>query len=174
MIPHQLSGEAELEFKTAGLEATFRIPADSVAAPEEKAPRPAAANENRVKTPAKLHGRALLVEDNTLIALSTAGWLEELGADDIVTVGTEEQALDSIRNARPDFALVDTHLGSQTSDAIVKELLTRDVPVVLASGYGASEGVLSRFPGIPILQKPYHRDDIIAALNASSISQKRH
>ena len=98
--------------------------------------------------------RILVLEDDALIAMMLAEWLQELGHEVLGPVGTDVAALTIIDGAGVDAALLDLRLGDGDSYAVAAALRSRGVPFAFASGYGPA-GVLEEFRDCPILGKPY-------------------
>ncbi|SDE61256.1 HWE histidine kinase domain-containing protein [Limimaricola pyoseonensis] len=158
-VPFELRGEAELRFALTGVEARFVIPARHVSdAPEAGDAAPAA------EAPAqqRLSGRALVVEDNMIIALDGADILTELGCAEAVTANGVGEALRLIESNGFDLALLDVNLGNETSTPVAEALTAHGVPFVLATGYGATEAIAEAFPGAPVIKKPYTKRSLQA------------
>lgn len=104
----------------------------------------------------------LLVDDDALTALGSADLIEDLGHA-VVTAHSGREALGVVA-ARDDIDLVvtDQAMPGMTGVALAEALReTRpDLPVILATGYGASpEGA-----DLPILPKPYDQAQLAAAI----------
>ncbi|WIM13250.1 response regulator [Enhydrobacter sp.] len=108
--------------------------------------------------------RVLLVEDEVVLRMSTADMLERL--DCLVTgVGSGEEALDLLAGGGNfDLLLTDLGLPGISGEELAKEVRARfpDMPVVIASGYGATASGPSdtRF-----ISKPYSSIDLQQALD---------
>lgn len=166
-IPHELSGTAEIRFEPDGLRARLTIPAQYLADPPadalhetEAAPRDAILADH-------LGGNILLVEDNLLIALETEDALYTLGAEDVHIAATTGAALAYLRDARPDFAVLDYNLGREQSVPIAERLAADGILFVFASGYGDSAVIDPRFRDRPIIAKPYTARALLEAYNAA-------
>jgi CheY-like chemotaxis protein len=107
--------------------------------------------------------RILIVEDETMIAMMIEDFLTELGWDVVALVGSLDRALAMARDADIDAAVLDVNLNGQDSFAAADVLWERNIPFVFATGYG-SDGITDRFPNVPVLTKPFHRDDLDRAL----------
>ena len=83
------------------------------------------------KVPAMAH--LLVLEDDGLIALMLAEWLEEMGHS-VTTTTTIEGALQALAVHQFDAALVDFRIGAATSQAVLDELEARAFPYAIASG----------------------------------------
>lgn len=74
-------------------------------------------------------------------------------------------ALSAIDQRRPDFAIVDFNLGSESSAPVARELANRRIPFVLATGYAEVGDKLAEFGASALIRKPYGRDEIEAILD---------
>lgn len=108
--------------------------------------------------------RILIVEDETMIAMMAEDFLIDLGWDVVGLVGSLDQALLQAREADIDAAILDVNLRGHDSFAAADILSERNIPFVFASGYGA-DGLAGRFDNVPVLTKPFHRDDLERALS---------
>lgn len=113
---------------------------------------------------APLPPRALLVEDEAVIALDMTDILQDAGVIDIRVATTAEQGLALLEEGVVDFAILDVNLGTTTSLGIARALAEKRVPFVLTTGCNHGSGEMSAFPPSPVLQKPYSPDDIIEAI----------
>lgn len=162
-IPHDLGGEASIEYRRHGFEGHFRIPAQHVVgtggAPAAERARPALPVQND----APLKGlKVLLAEDNMIIALDAEQHLFDLGAEDVVVAPTAEEALALVDEVQPDFAALDFNLGSATSLPVAERLRERGIPFAFMTGLGDTLSV-DGFDNVPLVQKPYSASQIAAA-----------
>ncbi len=109
---------------------------------------------------APLRGRrALVVEDESLVAMLVEDMLLDLGAK----VEVAMRLCEALRQAREgvfDFAVLDVNLGDgDRSDAVADVLAARCIPFVFATGYG-ERGLAARYIAVPTLQKPYYQHDL--------------
>jgi two-component sensor histidine kinase len=169
-IPYDLGGEARIEFKLHGVEATFRIPAKHVSEAKDYS-GPAISFARTDSAPHKLApeqiiaGRTvLLVEDSLIIALDAEDILKRLGALHVATAATVEQALEAIDSAMPSLALLDINLGDQTSFAIADRLHELDIPFLFATGYGEQAQLPDDHKARTVVQKPYTLENMVRAL----------
>lgn len=103
--------------------------------------------------------KALLVEDEVLVAALAVDALEELGYE-IVEAATARAALEHANAAIASFAvaIVDIGLPDGRGDALALELrkLRADLPIIIATGYGESSlDARLRDKRTIILGKPY-------------------
>ena len=155
-IPFELKGQARLTFALTGLKAEFLLP--------ERFVRDAPAGEVRAEDepgdpvaqqPVALSGTVLVVEDNMIIAMDAADILSDLGASKVLTASSVPEALRMLEANRLSMAVLDVHLGSETSFPVAQVLAARGIPIVLASGYGSQSETLAQFPEAPVVAKPY-------------------
>jgi len=162
-IPYDLGGSAELNYRLAGLEASFCVPSRHVAGISEAQLAPRQIEEGMEARP--LDGcAALLVEDSMIIALDGEDALRALGARQVTTVGTVARALAAIEQERFDFALLDFNLGNETSAPIADALARHGVPFAFATGYGDSIGEIGRHEAVMTISKPYGPRQLSAAV----------
>lgn len=156
-LQHALGGTARLEFGPDGLRARLLVQRGFVlGAP---APPPdASAGHAGAQGPAPR--RALVVEDDPVIAMLAEEALRQLGARDVVVAGTRDEALALLDHQRFDLALLDVNLGDHTSEAVAERLASMQVPVIVATGYSESDDLPGALRGRPHVCKPYGRGDL--------------
>lgn len=107
--------------------------------------------------------RALVVEDEMLVAMLLEEMLVELGFE-LAALSTHlEEALQLARTAAFDIALLDINLNGRQSFPVADEIRARGLPFLFATGYG-SRIVGAPYRDVPILQKPFSLDELRAAL----------
>lgn len=161
-IPFDLKGDAELRFDLLGVQAKFTIPANFVELLSMSGI--ATKLESDADAPPRISGTALIVEDNLIIAMGAEVILLELGARHVETAASVPQALAAIERSAPGFALLDLNLGSENSIPVATRLLELKVPFVFATGYGERAPIPAELESAPVVQKPYTRDVVEAAL----------
>lgn len=108
--------------------------------------------------------KILVVEDEPLIALLIADWLQELQYE---VAGTAATAVDALRIADKmplDAALLDVNLGGDESFTLADALATRGITVAFITGRDANN-LPERFKGAQVLAKPFEFTAIQAFLN---------
>lgn len=170
-IPYDLGGNAEVHYHPDGFHAEFSIPAHFVSERLASARNEAVANVSPMAKSAMsatlLEGcNVLVVEDSLVIALFAEDCLLQLGAEEVSTAATISQALAEIARQRPKLALLDVHLGDQTSFPIAERLRAAGVPFVFTTGYGERMSLPESLAGATVLQKPYTREGVASALAA--------
>jgi PAS domain S-box-containing protein len=149
----QLGGALQLTSAVGkGTSATLVLPVATVA-PEVESATPSAPKARRSAV-------ILFVDDDPLIAMSTAEMLEDLGHR-VIGVNSGQRALDILKSEQPlDLMMTDHMMPGMTGLELVAA--SRDVrpklPVLLATGYAElPEGAQI---DLPRLAKPYHQDQL--------------
>lgn len=106
--------------------------------------------------------RILVVEDEFVVAAMAEDMLTELGATVVGPAGTIGQGLRLAETDLIDAAVLDVNMDGERADPVARVLQARSIPVVFATGYGAS----SFDGGQPalILSKPYTQAQLADAL----------
>ncbi|OWU83977.1 histidine kinase [Oceanicola sp. 22II-s10i] len=166
-IPHELQGDAEVSYKTTGVEAHFRIPPrhiDRIRREDDDSrdatPQPALSNMIR------LSGNGLVLEDALIIAMDAAAMLEEMGASKVAIASSVEQAMQEIDRDPPAFALLDINLGAEQSVTVAERLHALGIPFVLATGYGETSEIVESYPPARMVQKPFSIETLAVAFSA--------
>lgn len=109
--------------------------------------------------------RVLVLEDEFLIAMDVEQLCRDHGAAEVVILSNldNHDVLTFDKDAF-DVAILDVMLGGNSTLDFAKELAVRKVPFVFASGYTDLEEVSARFPGVAVIGKPYHGEDLIKAV----------
>ncbi|SHH02812.1 HWE histidine kinase domain-containing protein [Cognatishimia maritima] len=163
-IPFELKGSAEVQFDPDGLEAKFVLPREYVRPSTKQKLKDAVEHNTEVKSDVNLSGRALVVEDNMIIAMDAADMLEQLGAEKAETTSTVIEALAQLESNPPNLLLADMNLGKETSDEVVKRAIEMGIPVVLATGFSDTEKLLGQYPQVKLIKKPYAIEQLSAVL----------
>ena len=111
--------------------------------------------------------RVLVVDDDRLVADLTSAMLEELGHTGFIAA-SGHAALEILRTgAKFDFVVTDHAMPIMTGAELAGHIrkLRPDLPIILATGYAD----IADFPslGLPRLPKPYHSEELAAALGAA-------
>jgi CheY-like chemotaxis protein len=113
--------------------------------------------------------RALVVEDEVLLAMMIEDMLGDLGHDVTARAARLSTAVEAARTAEIDFAMLDINLNGQTSFPAADVLAARGVPFVFATGYGARI-LVPPYLDRPVLQKPFSLDELRRALEGIGIT----
>ncbi len=155
----QLNGALRLSSEVGrGTVAELWLPATTVAAVPE---RTEAAEPGTVETPS---ATILVVDDDILIAMSTADMLEDLGHT-VIEASSGAKAIEILRNGRHiDLLITDYAMPQMTGADLAKaaRALKPDLPILLATGYG--ELPAEADIDLPRLGKPYHQQQLAAEI----------
>ncbi|MBX7542052.1 HWE histidine kinase domain-containing protein [Qipengyuania sphaerica] len=165
-VPFELGGEAKVEYKLAGLEASFRIPSRFI---EWTGVTGAASKSSKEEVMAsngldRLPETVLLVEDSMIIALDTEDCLHELGVNKVFVESSVAGALDLLSKQTPELAILDYNLGKESSERVAEKLVEMGVPFWLATGYGEMADRLEEIGASGLLTKPYGKDELVGIL----------
>lgn len=116
--------------------------------------------------PADFDGLVILVvEDETMVSFLIEDMLNELGCKAVWLAGNVREALALLEQQTPDAAVLDVNLGGEYAYPIAARLTQGTVPFIFATGYGRS-GIPGEWAARPVLQKPFSRDMLEAALRS--------
>lgn len=107
--------------------------------------------------------RILIVDDEPLVAMMVAEWVEELGHEVAGPYWDKSSALALVEATPPDAAIVDVSLGAGSGYTVAESLAQRKIPFVFATGH-AEGSLMPRFSGTPVLVKPYDFADVDVAI----------
>lgn len=115
--------------------------------------------------------KALLVEDEALVAMIAAEALSELGFE-VIEARSAKMALEFARADLSDFqvAVIDLGLPDRPGDTLVADLkaLRSDLPIIVASGNpgGAQDVQFSAYSNVVVLSKPYDFAGLSSSIQA--------
>jgi two-component sensor histidine kinase len=156
-VRDELGGQVVRRLHRDGLLVEIDLPARHVGAPQA---RPAAAAETR---------RALVVEDNSLIAMDLSDTLAGLHLGEVVVAADLGEAERALAAGRFDLVLLDADLAGRPSDGLLDRV--GETAVVVVSGAAANE-LPARLRDLPRLAKPYALDDLEAVVAGALASRK--
>lgn len=164
-VPHELGGTANIRYNPEGVDVQIGIPAQHYFKSETQEASPAPLSvENAHTEQLAIDGPFLVVEDNFLIATDTEEFLRQNGAQYVIVVSNETDALQALIE-QPKFVILDYNLGSTTSDKIARKLMDDGVPFLFTTGYGASIEISPLFETSVVLQKPYGDKKLVQQIN---------
>ena len=108
--------------------------------------------------------RVLVVDDDPLIASSTAAMLEDLGHL-VIEAPSGARALDMLRlGAKVDVVVTDHAMPGMTGSELARQIRQHwpSLPIILATGY--AELPNGEDPGLPRLAKPYLQSELALQL----------
>jgi CheY-like chemotaxis protein len=115
----------------------------------------------------KISGRALVVEDDAILAMVMADMLTDLGMDEVQTCATTGEAMASLAAFRPTVLTLDVHLADRQDGWALAELAQQisDSPPVIIFATGSPESVPPRVARMGhVVGKPFDPADIHAIL----------
>ncbi|WP_027584074.1 ATP-binding protein [Bradyrhizobium sp. Ai1a-2] len=132
---------------------------------------------NRARPKKSNHGQILLVEDDDEVAALVSEMLGQLGYE-VTRAASAAAALGALADGRSvDLIFSDIMMpGGMNGVELAREIKRRrnDIPVLLTSGYFEAAVREAEVAGIQILPKPYHIDELAAALDAAKSTLQPH
>ncbi len=110
--------------------------------------------------------RVLFVEDEAMVSILIEDMLLDLGVEVVGPASKLDEALALARHAEVEAAVLDINIGGQLTYSVADVLRGRDIPVIFATGYGAS-ALPDRFRDTLTLHKPFDRSSFEQALKAA-------
>jgi CheY-like chemotaxis protein len=107
--------------------------------------------------------RVFVAEDEFPVMLLLEDMLGQLGCELVGPASRVSEAMAIAQQDGMDVALLDVNLAGEMVFPVAEVLEARAVPLVFSTGY-SGQGVGRRWRGRPVLQKPYHVDDLARAL----------
>jgi CheY-like chemotaxis protein len=112
-----------------------------------------------------IHRSILVVEDEPLVAMLLADFLEELGCTVAAQASSVADGLARLKDTTFDIAILDVNLRGQPVWPIADALQAQGCPFVLATGYDGNQ-TKGRYPQAGILAKPYDLQSLRQTLEA--------
>lgn len=109
--------------------------------------------------------RVLVIEDESLIAMLLEDLLVEMGYTVEGMAATVSDGLALLEQHPVELAVVDVNLGGEPSFPVADALQQRGIPFLFTTGYGQL-GLPAPYSALPVLQKPFRKKDLEAALQA--------
>jgi CheY-like chemotaxis protein len=109
--------------------------------------------------------RLFVVEDEALVAMMLEDMLLDMGCQVVDIAGSVREALSrvTIAFAKADGAVLDVNIGGEMVFPVADALAELGLPFVFVTGYGRN-GIGDRYPGAPVLAKPYSARSLTHAL----------
>jgi DNA-binding NarL/FixJ family response regulator len=114
--------------------------------------------------------RALIVDDEFLIAFDLESSMRELGFDVCTVASNEKDAIELAKSNTPDVVLMDVYLGGTRAGIETARWLREvcGVPIVFVTAHN-DDGTLERIhevvPGAPVLSNPVYRETLAHAVS---------
>jgi len=109
--------------------------------------------------------RALIVEDEPLVAELLEDMLREAGYEIAACLGTLDKAMAALESVSCDFAILDINLRGRSTEPVAAVLRGRGVPFLFVSGYGSAQ-LSQQFLDAPLLSKPFRDEQLIRAIQS--------
>jgi CheY-like chemotaxis protein len=110
--------------------------------------------------------RVLIIEDDSLVAMSVGDMLGDLGCSVVANAGSLTQAFEKVEAGGFDFALLDVNLRGKEVFPVADILSEQGIPFAFASGYGRA-GLPAEFSTSPIVSKPFQIGELSAVLSSA-------
>ena len=107
--------------------------------------------------------KALVVEDDAILANVLDDMLRELGFVDIAHASSVEAALQALEEKRPDFVLLDANLRGAHAHPVARALRREGVPLIVTTGYSSSD-LPPALAAETILHKPFNTDTLLGRI----------
>ncbi len=107
--------------------------------------------------------RVFLAEDEPMLLMELEENLGDLGCKVVGAAARVSEALELLASQDFDVAILDVRLRDSTIEPVGDALVKRGTPFIIATGDSSAE-LLRRFPGAPVLNKPYSVEDLRKAL----------
>ena len=104
--------------------------------------------------------RILLAEDEGLIALDVEAMLQGFGCEVVGPLSKLEDILLAVQVQPLDGALLDVNLRGRQVFDILPEFISRNIPVVLTSGYDDASLFPPAFRELPRISKPFDQSTL--------------
>lgn len=115
----------------------------------------------------KIYGRALVVEDDAILAMEMAETLTDLGMEEVQTCATTGDAMARLADFRPTVLTLDVNLADRQDGWALAELAQQisETPPVIIFATGSPESVPPRVARLGhVIAKPVNPADIHAIL----------
>ncbi len=166
MIPFELRGAARVSYPPEGLSASFDVPAHFVTENATGFSRLHRQPDIHIALDQGRTSRALVVEDNMLIALQAEDMLLRLGFSHVDIVARWQEAARLLDDENFDVATLDVSLAEETSFPLADKLVAAGIPFIFATGYDDRRAIPDRFAHVPIVPKPYSETSLASAMAA--------
>ena len=155
-LASQLGGSLEIETAPdRGTRVHLLLPISEAAVPTPAQPTP-------VDRPS-FTGRALIVDDEPLVRMTTADMMQALGYETVEASGAD-QALDRLAgDGRFDVVVTDHLMPGMRGAELAVAIRERwpGLPILIVSGYAETRGIPS---SLPLLNKPFREAELVDAL----------
>lgn len=109
--------------------------------------------------------RVLFVEDEAIVSMLIEDMLLDLGVEVVGPVSKMPEALVLAQEADIEAAVLDINIGGQLTYPVADILQSRGIPVIFATGYGAT-ALPERYRGTPTIHKPFDQQHFANVMRA--------
>jgi CheY-like chemotaxis protein len=109
-------------------------------------------------------GHLLVVEDSALLAMDVELTALDLGLERVSVAPNAPEALRLLEAGGINAALMDFFLGKDDGRVVAERLAELDIPFALMTGSGDIAWLQAQVPGVPILTKPFTKDQLAETL----------
>jgi CheY-like chemotaxis protein len=186
MVSYELDGQVEREYRPEGLRCRIRFglsPGDAATLSEARGNTAAPARDDPRTQPPRVadsgaparadgqaadgeHSRVLVVEDNSMLAMTLCDELEEAGFTVVGPAGSLARAMALSEGSEIDAAVLDVDLDGTAVYPLARRLRDEHVPFVLVTGYETADLPLD-LRDAAMLRKPVEVERIRAFLEQS-------
>ena len=114
------------------------------------------------KSEERRHRRALVYDDNGLVALDTREVLLELGFDEVSTAACGDEALSCLNGQGLDWGVIDAGCPEDDLAAVIAAFDAHAVPYVLVCSDPGGTDIPTQWKGRTYLARPYSKADLEA------------
>jgi DNA-binding NtrC family response regulator len=107
--------------------------------------------------------RVLVIEDESMVAMLLEDTLTDMGCEIVGMASRYKDAAAKAASLSFDVAVLDINLNGEHTVPIAEMLAERGTAFVIATGYGAANLPRS-LQEVPVLQKPFHVQDLKRAI----------
>ena len=108
--------------------------------------------------------QVLVVEDESMVAMLIEDMLVDLGHHVVATSANMSKASKLVSDCAADLAILDINLNGEETYPLAASLMSRKIPFIFATGYGAS-GIKTRWSEVPVLQKPFQVRELAISID---------
>jgi PAS domain S-box-containing protein len=155
--------KVSMQFAASGLSCVIEMPLTDRLDEFVVTPRREEQIQPVSRKPSLAGKRVLIVEDEALIAMVAADYVEACGCEVVGPASTIEAALGLIETRDIDAALLDGNLAGRPVGEVAAALTQKNVPFAFVTGYGR-EALPAPFKGAVTVEKPFAQDQLAAAL----------
>lgn len=117
----------------------------------------------------QLRARILVVEDEPIVGMDIEAILSEAGLHVVGPVASSSEALELIRTAEVDCALIDFVLADGDAGEVIAKLTNHSVPFAFVTGM-SHDAIPDAYCKIPTVGKPFSASDLLSCVRTMCIS----